>query len=92
MNHCSLSPFLWLLGKKWSTHIMATFCMKGVLSFWDIRREFPHVTATTISSRLTEFQNFDLIEKDSTWKYSPTQKLYDVSKLLEQIETWTQIV
>jgi len=67
---------------------MATFCKRDVLSFWDIRREFPNVTATTITVRLKDFQNFDLIKKNTDWKYQATEKLYHISKILEQLETW----
>ncbi len=86
MNHCTLSPILSLLWKKWSTHIMATFCKREVMSFWEIYREFPNLTPTTITRRLKEFQVFDLIEKREDGKYQSTEKMWKISLLLQQLD------
>jgi len=68
--------------------MIVTFFEYKELSFGDIRRAFPTVTATTITLRLKELVHFELLEKTDTWSYRATKKLFHISKILELLETW----
>jgi len=46
--------------------MIVTFFEYKELSFGDIRRAFPTVTATTITLRLKELVHFELLEKTDT--------------------------
>ena len=67
---------------------MATFWEKEVISFGDLRREFPQVTASTLTARLRDFQNFELVEKTHDGKYSITEKFKKITPLIRQLDLW----
>lgn len=86
MQFCSLAPLFSLLGKKWSTHILATFCVKGIISFGDLHRDFPYITPKILTQRLREFETFWLIHRRDDGKYQVTQNALDVAEQIQNLQ------
>mgnify|MGYP002080152915 FL=1 len=57
-----------------------------MISFGDLRREFPQVTASTLTARLRDFQNFELIEKTQEGKYTITETFRKLTPLIRQLD------
>ncbi|WP_042352896.1 winged helix-turn-helix transcriptional regulator [Bacillus massiliigorillae] len=87
---------LQILGRKWNGLIIhyLSLCPEGSAHFSAIKRDLTDITPRALSLKLSELEEFGLIEKKVTTKptvsisYELTEKGNSLTKALEPIQQW----
>lgn len=97
MKDCTVYKTMDIIGKKWSIYILFELYKgeKGEKGFNELKRKLHDITPKTLSTRLKELEEYDLIHKmvdnsisPARCEYSLTDSGEDFMQIVKDIKTW----
>lgn len=83
-----------ILGDKWTPQLLRYFVNEEVVRFCQLQDLVGGINPRTLSARLTNLENYDIIEKvvtssSSRCEYRLTKKGKDLLPILQGMEAWS---
>ncbi len=93
-QYCPLALASETLGRRWTILVLSRV-IEGCATFSDIHRGVPRVSPSLLSSRLSELEQADLVERKIVKgarhaHYRPTQAALELEPLLNNLAEWGQ--
>lgn len=82
-----------ILGDKWTPLLLRFFLNQPTVRFCELQHKAGNINPRTLSARLTQLENADIITKTPTaanrCEYSLTQKGHDLLPILDSMQRWS---
>ncbi|MBO5209606.1 MAG: helix-turn-helix transcriptional regulator [Lachnospiraceae bacterium] len=93
-DDCPVRRTLELLSGKWRTHIIYELCKKPSMRFGELKKAYPHITNTMLTSTLRDLEELGIVHREQFneipphVEYSLTTKGKELLPVFVELAKW----